>query len=67
MVEAVNYNSPGQVVIAGTAAAVELAIGRCKEAGAKRAMPLPVSAPFHTSLMKPAGDRLKEELAKEVI
>jgi len=63
VVEAVNFNSPGQVVIAGKLAAVEAAIERCKQAGAKRAMSLPVSAPFHTSLMKPAGDRLAEKLA----
>lgn len=61
-VAAVNYNSPGQVVIAGHAAAVEAAIALCKDAGAKRAMPLPVSAPFHTSLMRPAGERLEEVL-----
>lgn len=63
VVEAVNFNSPGQVVIAGHVAAVEEAIEQCKEAGAKRAMPLPVSAPFHTSLMKPAGEKLAEALA----
>ncbi len=62
VVSAVNYNSPGQVVIAGKTAAVDSAIELCKEAGAKRAMPLPVSAPFHTELMKPAGDRLREVL-----
>ncbi|MDO3385721.1 ACP S-malonyltransferase [Gilvimarinus sp. SDUM040013] len=56
----VNFNSPGQVVIAGTTDAVERAMALCKEAGAKRALPLPVSAPFHTSLMKPAADRLAE-------
>lgn len=61
--EAVNFNSPGQVVIAGKVAAVEQAIELLKEAGAKRAMPLPVSAPFHTSLMKPAGERLAESVA----
>jgi len=61
-VAAVNFNSPGQVVIAGNAAAVERAIEGCKAAGAKRAMPLPVSAPFHTSLMQPAADRLAEEI-----
>lgn len=58
VVEAVNYNSPGQVVIAGHAAAVGQAIDLCKAAGAKRALPLPVSAPFHTSLMQPAGEKL---------
>ncbi|GGY70561.1 malonyl CoA-acyl carrier protein transacylase [Cellvibrio zantedeschiae] len=62
VVSAVNFNSPGQVVIAGTAAAVERASALCKEAGAKRALPLPVSAPFHTSLMKPAADRLAEHI-----
>ncbi len=60
VVDAVNYNAPGQVVIAGSAAAVDRAIDICKQAGAKRAMALPVSAPFHTSLMKPAADRLAE-------
>ena len=64
VVAAVNYNSPGQVVIAGHTAAVERAGELCKEAGAKRAMPLPVSAPFHTELMKPAGERLAEVLAE---
>ncbi len=63
VVSAVNFNSPGQVVIAGTAAAVERASVLCKEAGAKRALPLPVSAPFHTSLMRPAADRLAEQIA----
>jgi [acyl-carrier-protein] S-malonyltransferase len=62
-VAAVNFNSPGQVVIAGTVAAVDSAIGLCKEAGAKRALPLPVSAPFHTELMRPAGEKLAEVLA----
>ena len=62
VVSAVNFNSPGQVVIAGNAAAVERAGALCKEAGAKRALPLPVSAPFHTSLMKPAADRLAEQI-----
>jgi len=61
-VAAVNFNSPGQVVIAGNAAAVERAIEGCKSAGAKRALPLPVSAPFHTYLMKPAADRLADEI-----
>ena len=63
VVAAVNFNSPGQVVIAGATAAVDAAISALKEAGAKRAMPLPVSAPFHTELMKPAGERLAEALA----
>lgn len=61
--EAVNFNSPGQVVIAGKVAAVDEAIQQLQEAGAKRAMPLPVSAPFHTSLMKPAGVKLAEKVA----
>lgn len=63
VVEAVNLNAPGQVVIAGHAAAVERAIAACKARGAKRAMPLPVSAPFHTRLMQPAGERLARDLA----
>lgn len=63
VVEAVNYNSPGQVVIAGHTAAVEAAIDTLKGAGAKRAMLLPVSAPFHTSLMRPAGEKLAQALA----
>jgi len=63
VVAAVNFNSPGQVVIAGSVAAVDIAIGLCKEAGAKRALPLPVSAPFHTELMRPAGEKLAEVLA----
>jgi len=64
LVTPVNYNSPGQLVIAGHKAAVEEAMKACKEAGAKRALPLPVSAPFHTSLMKPAADRLANDVAK---
>lgn len=62
-VEAVNFNDPKQTVIAGTKAAVEKACELLKAAGAKRALPLPVSAPFHSSLMKPAADRLREKLA----
>ncbi len=62
VVAAVNFNSPGQVVIAGHTGAVEAAIASLKEAGAKRALPLPVSAPFHTELMKPAGERLAEAM-----
>ena len=57
-----NVNSPGQVVIAGHAAAVARASEKCKAAGAKRALPLPVSAPFHCALMQPAQDRLAPEL-----
>lgn len=63
IVSAVNFNSPGQVVIAGNVAAVDIAIDALKEAGAKRALPLPVSAPFHTQLMKPAGEHLADVLA----
>ncbi len=59
-----NFNSPGQIVIAGHATAVDRAIELAKAAGAKRALPLPVSAPFHCSLMKPAGDRLGGILAE---
>ena len=62
VVAAVNFNSPGQVVIAGHAGAVDRASELCKEAGAKRAMPLPVSAPFHTSLMRPAADQLADQI-----
>lgn len=57
-VEAVNFNSPGQVVIAGAASAVATATEQLKEEGAKRALPLPVSVPSHSSLMKPAADEL---------
>lgn len=60
VVDAVNFNAPGQVVIAGSNDAVEAAMESCKAAGAKRALPLPVSAPFHTSLMKPAADNLAD-------
>jgi [acyl-carrier-protein] S-malonyltransferase len=67
IVAAVNFNSPGQVVIAGHTGAVDAAIEALKAAGAKRAMPLPVSAPFHTELMRPAGERLAEVLAKVAI
>lgn len=58
VVSAVNFNSPGQVVIAGAKAAVERAAVLCKEAGAKRALPLAVSVPSHCALMKPAADQL---------
>src|SRR5260221_3513421 len=64
VVQAVNFNSPGQVVIAGHQTAVARAIEACKARGAQPAMPLPVSAPFHSSLMKPAGDRLAGHLQK---
>jgi len=63
-VQAVNFNAPGQVVIAGEKHAVDRAIQLCKSRGAKRAMPLPVSAPFHSALMRPAGERLKDYLAR---
>jgi [acyl-carrier-protein] S-malonyltransferase len=63
VVEAVNFNAPAQVVIAGDTAAVERACEIAKGKGAKRAMKLPVSAPFHSSLLKPASDRLRDYLA----
>ena len=63
VVEAVNFNDPVQTVIAGTKAAVDKACEVLKGMGAKRALPLPVSAPFHSSLMKPAAERLKVALA----
>ena len=62
VVSAVNFNSPGQVVIAGAKAAVERAAALCKEAGAKRALPLAVSVPSHCALMKPAADQLSVSL-----
>jgi len=62
VVEAVNFNAPGQVVIAGSKAAVERAIAQAKEAGAKRAVLLPVSVPSHCSLMHPAAERLRARL-----
>lgn len=62
VVSAVNFNSPGQVVIAGAKAAVERAAALCKEAGAKRALPLAVSVPSHCALMKPAADKLSVTL-----
>ncbi|HYD62445.1 MAG TPA: ACP S-malonyltransferase [Noviherbaspirillum sp.] len=64
VVEAVNFNAPAQVVIAGHKAAVERACEVAKSKGAKRALPLPVSAPFHSSLLKPASDRLREYMTK---
>ncbi|MGA0610290.1 ACP S-malonyltransferase [Caldimonas sp. KR1-144] len=63
VVEAVNFNDPAQTVIAGSKAGVEKACEVLKAKGAKRALPLPVSAPFHSSLMKPAAERLKAQLA----
>ena len=62
VVSAANFNSPGQTVIAGSTAAVERAMQLCKEAGAKRALPLNVSVPSHCGLMKPAADQLKKAL-----
>ena len=63
VVEPVNFNGPGQTVIAGSKAAVERACNACKARGAKRAVLLPVSAPFHSSLMRPAADKLAARLA----
>ena len=63
-VQAVNFNCPGQVVIAGATKAVDKAAEALKTAGAKRVISLPVSAPFHSTLMKPAAERLKEVLDK---
>jgi [acyl-carrier-protein] S-malonyltransferase len=62
-VEAANFNDPAQTVIAGSKAAVDKACEVLKAMGAKRALPLPVSAPFHSSLMKPAAEKLKGRLA----
>lgn len=67
VVEAANLNAPGQIVIAGAKGAVERAIEAAKARGAKRAMLLPVSAPFHCALMKPAAERLAERLAAVAI
>ena len=63
VVEAVNFNDPAQTVIAGSKAGVEKASEVLKAKGAKRCLPLPVSAPFHSSLMKPAAEKLREKLA----
>lgn len=62
IVEAANYNSPGQIVISGEVKAVEAAVSLASEAGAKKAVILPVSAPFHCSLLKGAGEKLKKDL-----
>ena len=67
VVEAVNFNDPKQTVIAGSKAGVEAGCAVLKGLGAKRALPLPVSAPFHSSLMKPAAERLRERLASITI
>ena len=64
VVSAVNFNSPGQVVIAGNKAAVERTMIACKEAGAKRALPLPVSVPSHCALMRPAAEQLATQLSR---
>ena len=64
LVEAVNFNDPSQIVIAGSKAAVDKACEVVKANGAKRALPLAVSAPFHSSLMKPAAEKLKQKLAE---
>jgi|TARA_Y100000310_G_C20672341_1_gene810991 [acyl-carrier-protein] S-malonyltransferase len=62
VVQAVNFNSPGQVVVAGHTGAVERTVQLCQQAGARRAMLLAVSAPFHSQLMQPAADKMAEEL-----
>jgi [acyl-carrier-protein] S-malonyltransferase len=67
VVQAVNFNAPGQIVIAGHKAAVTRAMEACKARGAKRALPLPVSAPFHSSLMRPAAERLRGYLEKVAV
>ena len=64
VVEPVNFNAPGQTVIAGSKAAVERACEACKARGAKTALLLPVSAPFHSSLIRPAADKLAARLAE---
>ncbi len=66
-VQAVNFNCPGQTVIAGTVAGVDAAVEKLKSAGAKKAVILPVSAPFHSTLMKPAAEKLSAELDKTEI
>ena len=65
VVEIANYNCPGQLVIGGHKAAVDAAAARAKELGAKRCLPLKVSGPFHTSLLAPAGDALRQRFASE--
>ena len=67
VVEAVNFNAPGQVVIAGHRTALARAIEGAKAQGAKRALPLPISVPCHSSLMRPAAERLRERLAKSAV
>jgi [acyl-carrier-protein] S-malonyltransferase len=67
VVEAVNFNAPGQVVIAGHKTALARAIEGAKAQGAKRALPLPISVPCHSSLMRPAAERLRERLARSTL
>ena len=67
VVQAVNFNAPGQVVIAGGKAAVQRAVEAAKARGAKRAIMLPVSGPFHSALMQPAAERLKHKLAQTAV
>jgi [acyl-carrier-protein] S-malonyltransferase len=67
VVQAVNFNAPGQIVIAGHKAAVARAMESCKARGAKRALPLPVSAPFHSSLMRPAAEKLSGYLERVAV
>lgn len=67
VVEPSNFNSPGQIVIGGDAAAVQAVLGAARAAGARRAVPLAVSAPFHTSLMQPAAERLADDLERASI
>jgi [acyl-carrier-protein] S-malonyltransferase len=67
VVQAVNFNAPGQIVIAGHKAAVARAMEACKARGAKRALPLPVSAPFHSSLMRPAAEKLSGYLERVAV
>lgn len=64
VVEIANYNSPEQIVISGEVESLEIAVNESKELGAKKAVKLPVSAPFHSSLLKPAGDKLEKDLDK---
>lgn len=64
VVEIANYNSPEQIVISGEVEPLEIAVNESKELGAKKAVKLPVSAPFHSSLLKPAGDKLEKDLDK---
>lgn len=63
-IQAVNFNAPGQVVIAGSKVAIDASVDLFKEAGAKRALPLPVSIPAHSSLMTPAADKLRNRIAE---